>query len=171
MPGKRKNLYLYLTLACFLGIIIIFILDGYMGLYDTVTATAGEIPFTYSFEQWRDQEKHNFTPSVSIGYGQQGAFSYLIENRRFSSYSAEIEVSLWHNQEKIADIYTDSVSIKPFSKAEMTWTLESSQYLPEGLDANTSAEFTLVIKNGDTERKMLVYVFTNVNQPGIKVIP
>ncbi|GAI56646.1 unnamed protein product, partial [marine sediment metagenome] len=38
----RKNLFLYLTLACFFGLIAIFIVDGYLGIYDTIYVTAGE---------------------------------------------------------------------------------------------------------------------------------
>jgi hypothetical protein len=33
---------LYLALACFAGLIAIFIADGYLGIYDTAYVTAGE---------------------------------------------------------------------------------------------------------------------------------
>lgn len=42
MAIKRKTAHTYLTRAHFLGIIAIFIVDGYMGIYDTIYATSGE---------------------------------------------------------------------------------------------------------------------------------
>jgi hypothetical protein len=39
---QHKNLYLFLTIAFFLAIIAIFVFDGYMGVYDTVTVIAEE---------------------------------------------------------------------------------------------------------------------------------
>lgn len=42
MAIKRKTAHTYLALAHFLGIIAIFIVDGYMGIYDTIYATSGE---------------------------------------------------------------------------------------------------------------------------------
>ena len=38
----RRHLFLYLALGCFAGLIAIFIVDGYVGIYDTVYVTAGE---------------------------------------------------------------------------------------------------------------------------------
>jgi len=38
----RRYLFLYLTLACFFGLVAIFIVDGYIGIYDTLYITAGE---------------------------------------------------------------------------------------------------------------------------------
>ncbi len=40
--SMRKNLFLYLALACFVGLIAIFVVDGYMGIYDTVYITTGK---------------------------------------------------------------------------------------------------------------------------------
>ena len=42
MATKRRNLFLYLTIACFFGLIAIFIVDGYMGIYDILYVTTGE---------------------------------------------------------------------------------------------------------------------------------
>lgn len=171
MAGKRKNIYLYLALACFIGIILIFMFDGYMGLYDTLTATVGELPQVIDAEQWQQQAKFDFIPSASIGYGQQGTFSYKIDNRRFSSYSTELNVSVWRNQEKVADILAADVNVKAFDSFQAAWTFNPSTYLPDGLASNTSAEFTLLISHGDIERKLLVYVYSTANQSGIKVPP
>ena len=34
MTVKHKNIFLFLALACFVGIILIFVFDGYIGVYD-----------------------------------------------------------------------------------------------------------------------------------------
>jgi hypothetical protein len=42
MQLVRKNLFLCLTLACFVGLVAIFVVDGYTGIYDTIYITYGE---------------------------------------------------------------------------------------------------------------------------------
>ena len=42
MVIRRKMVYTYLTFARFLGSIAIFIVDGYLGIYNTTYATSGE---------------------------------------------------------------------------------------------------------------------------------
>ena len=169
MAGKRKNIYLYLALACFIGIILIFVFDGYMGLYDTATIISGEIPIKYMPEQWQDQERFGYSPSISINYGEKGYFSYELDNRQFSAYNTEIDVSLWRNQEKVADILNENINIKAFSKGQIDWVFDTKQYIPGGIPENTSTDYTVLIKHGDTERKLLIYVFNNPNS-GMKVI-
>ena len=58
MAVKHRNLYLYLTLACFLGIILIFIFDGYMGVYDSLTVTTGEQEDQIKADQWPRQGRY-----------------------------------------------------------------------------------------------------------------
>lgn len=171
MAGKSKNIFLYLTLVCFIGIILIFVFDGYLGLYDTATITVGEVPQTIGVEQWQEQAKNNFIPPASVAYGQQANYSYEIANRRFSAYDAGIDVSLWHNQEKVDDLLTDNLHIKAFGTGKMAWTFDPSTYIPDGLPVNTSVEYTIVIKHGDIERKLLVYVYSTGAPNGNKIIP
>ncbi len=171
MAKKHKSLFLFLALACFLGIILIFIFDGYMGLYDSITMTSGEIPTKVEASQWQEQDRYGFMPSMSIGYGEKGTFSYEIQNRRFTSYNTEINVSLWRNQEKAADILTETINIKSFSSSQFDWTFDTTVYIPGGLTANASDQYTIIIKHGKIERKLLVYVFSKADQSGIKIIP
>ena len=67
MATKRKSLFLYLTLACFLGLIAIFVVDGYMGVYDTFYLTTGEYEQKIGPGSWLKQDR------------------YVISNRYFSS--------------------------------------------------------------------------------------
>ena len=60
MAVKHKNLYLFLTLACFLGIVLIFVFDGYMGVYDSLVMNNGQFPQTITSDQWDQQEKFGY---------------------------------------------------------------------------------------------------------------
>jgi hypothetical protein len=171
MAGKTKNIYLALALICFIGIILIFVFDGYLGLYDTATITANEQTQVITPEQWQQGEKNLFTPSTSVAYGQQGIFSYEIANRWFSSYTPEFSVSVWKNQEKIDDLIAQDLHLKAFKSVQIAWNFIPTLYLPDGLAANASADFTIVIKHGDIERKLLVYVYGTADQSGIKIPP
>jgi hypothetical protein len=169
MASKHRNLYLYLALACFLGIILIFIFDGYMGIYDTITMTSGEIPVMVEPDQWQQQARFNFMPSTSVLYGEKVIFSYAIDNHRFSSYEADVSVSVWHNQLKVADLLSDTISAKAFDKGQLDWVFDTTQFVSGNISAGMSRDFTVAIKRGDIERKLIVYVYSDINQ--MKVIP
>jgi hypothetical protein len=167
MAAKHKTLYLYLALACFLGIILIFVFDGYTGLYDTLTVKGNDMQQIIQTDQWRQQDHLGFIPSASINYGGKVTFVYEIDNRWFTSYKADIEVSVWLNQEKAADLLSSSVNVKAFGKKRLDWTLDTASLTTDTLSANIANNFTVVIKRGDIERKVMVYVI--VNQ--LKMIP
>ena len=94
MAKKRKNLFLYLTLACFLGLVAIFIADGYLGIYDTIYITAGEREDKVEADFWLEQDRYY---SVGVNWDEKALFSYEVDNRLFSSYSTDIDVSVWRN--------------------------------------------------------------------------
>ena len=100
MATKRSNLFLYLALACFIGIIAIFVVDGYMGVYDTLNITAGEREEKIESEFWR--EGHPW--SVWANQNDKVFFRYEVDNRQFSQYSANLDVSVWRMQEKASII-------------------------------------------------------------------
>jgi hypothetical protein len=155
MTVKYKNLYLYLALACFLGVILIFIFDGYMGVYDTLTVKTGEFPQTIEPEQWAQRDR--YWP-VSIDWGSKAAFSYEVENRWFSTYKADFEVSVWHEQEKVAVLLAQPISIASFDKGQLEWILNTAELVPPDLPPEQRYNFTVVIKRGDIERNILVHV-------------
>ncbi len=75
MATKRKNLYLYLTLACFIGLIAIFIVDGYMGIYDNLFVTTGER------EEEIGRDSRPWQESVRVDWGGKAFFRYEVDNR------------------------------------------------------------------------------------------
>lgn len=155
----RKGLFLYLALACFVALIGIFFVDGYMGVYDTVYVTAGEQQQVIEPDYWL----HRYpTPSgetqityyISAQWGQKVFFRYEIDNRLFSAYSTLIQASVWKENEKVLDLFSETKSIKPFGKVSAEWTL-STEELAQPV-AGTSNQYTVKISYGEVERNIVV---------------
>ena len=155
MAVKHKNLFLYLTLACFLGLILIFIFDGYMGIYDTLSIKSGEFPQKIEADQWARQEKRS---SASVERGGKIDFTYEVDNRQFSSYTADIEVSVWHSQEKVRDLISQEMSIDSFDKGQLEWVVDTAELIPADIPPEQSYQFTVVIRRGEIERKVITYI-------------
>jgi hypothetical protein len=171
MKDKSRYIFLYLALACFLGIILIFVFDGYIGLHDSLVINSGEFPVTITTEQWDTQNRGDigFIPTASANYGENIPFTYQIENLHFSSFKSAINVSVWNNQVKLGDLYSTTVTAKAFGKGQAEWTLDTTQFISGNLTSGQSVDFTVVIQRGDVERKVIIYVYV-ANGQG-KVIP
>jgi hypothetical protein len=142
MAAKHKNIYLFLTLACFLGIVLIFLFDGYMGVYDSLRIDNGQYVQTITTEQWEDQERYGFYPSVSADRDRSVEFTYVVENHRFSAYTAAA-----------------------FGKAEFTLVLDPGRYLPPDFPAEQSYNMTVVVSRDGVERRVMVYVNPGIPKP------
>ena len=164
----RKKLFLYLTLACFFGLIAIFIVDGYMGIYDTIYITAGEREEKVEPDSWLKQDRFW---SVGVNWEEKIFFDYEVDNRRFSSYSAEIEVSVWHSQEKVADLVSRHMQIGAFDKGQLEWVLDTAELKPDDILPEQSYEFTVIIKRGQVERNIIVYINPSAYSSEAKVVP
>ncbi len=157
MATKRRNLFLYLTLACFFGLVAIFIVDGYLGIYDTLYITAGEQEQKIEPDSWLRQEKFG-ARGVGVNWGEKAFFRYELDNRRFSSYTTDIEVSVWHSQEKVRDLISQPIVIAAFDKGQLEWEIDTTELLPESIPPEQRYEFTVIIKRGEIERKIIVYI-------------
>jgi len=150
--GKKKNLYLYGVLLCFIGIIIIFFVDGYLGVYSTVYIKSMEQEQRFEFEieqEWK--------PYIFARWGDMISFRYEIDNRSFFSYPATVEVSLWRGEKQVTELFRENVSIRPFDKKTLNWMLDTAKLeQPMGSDAN----YTLKIIEGKTEQEFIVTVGT-----------
>lgn len=167
MATKSRGLFLYLTLACFFGLIAIFIVDGYMGVYDTVYLTTGEREQKIDADTWRYGDNYL---SAGVNRGEKTFFRYEIDNRRFSSYSANIEVSVWRSQEKISDLGTYPVSIGAFDKQEITWAVDAAAILLPDALPEQSYEYTVSIKGAEIERNIIL-IINPTAYPAIKPLP
>lgn len=162
---KYKSIYLYLTLACFLAIIVIFIFDGYLGLYDSLSVKGINFPQKIDTEQWQQQDEFGYAPQITIESGGDIPFTYEVDNRRFTSYEAPVDISLWHNQSKILDIKSETIALGVFGNEQMDWVLNFDEYTPDNLPAGTSYDFTILIKRGEIERRVIVYITPNFFLP------
>jgi len=151
----RKNIFLYLTIACFVGLIAIFIVDGYLGVYDTVYVTAGEREQKIEPDFWLRQDR---IWSTGANWDEKVFFRYEVDNRRFSSYTADIEVSVWRSQEKVRDLTSQPISIAAFDKGQLEWVMDTTELLPESIPPEQSYEYTVIIRRGEIERKIIVYI-------------
>ena len=155
MATKRRNLFLYLALACFTSLIAIFIVDGYMGIYDTVYITAGEHEQKIDASHWLRQDRYW---STGVERGGKAFFRYEVDNRQFSGYTADIEVSVWHSQEKVSDLISQKMSIAGFDKGQLEWTVDTTELIPADLPPEQGYQYTVVIKRGEIERKTIMQI-------------
>ncbi|OGO07436.1 MAG: hypothetical protein A2Y92_02780 [Chloroflexi bacterium RBG_13_57_8] len=155
---KHKSIYLFLTLACFVGIVLIFIFDGYLGLYETLTATGTNFPQKIDTEQWQQQEKYGGAPGINVESSGDIPFTYEVDNRRFVSYTADIDISLWHGQSRLADIKSAALALGAFGGEKVEFTVDFANYLPDNLPAQTGYDFIILIKRGEIERRVNVFL-------------
>jgi hypothetical protein len=165
MTGRYKTIYLLLTVACFLGIIAIFVFDGYMGVYDTLRMDNGQFVQTITTDQWLQQEEFGSYPSVSLDRGSNMNVSYTVENHRFSAYSADVSVSLYSGVEKLDDLAAGQVTAPAFGAGELSWVLDPSRFIPANSPPEQSYNLALVINRGGVERKVMVYIYPGVSIP------
>lgn len=167
MATKRKILYLYLTLVSFLGIIAIFVVDGYMGIYDTAYITSGEREQQIDPDVWLRQDSYH---STGVNRGDRVFFRYKVDNREFGTYTAEVDVSLWRSQQKLEDLPSQTMSVSAFGKGEIAWEVDTAQPgLVEGVSPEQSFQFTVLIKRGEIERRIIIN--TNPLPTPMKVVP
>jgi hypothetical protein len=162
----RKNLFLYLTLACFFGLIAIFVVDGYLGVYDTLYVTSGEYEEEIEADFWLRQD---WTWSTGVNWGENVFLQYEVANHLFSGYSADIAASVWHGQEKEIDLGAYPVSIDPFGKAEVEWLVDTTELLPNPPEQNY--QYSIIIKRGEIERKIIIDISAVSYPPKTEIVP
>ena len=155
MTTKRRNLYLYLTLACFVGLIAIFVVDGYLGIYDTIYIIAGEREEKVEPDFWLQQDG---SWSIGVNQDEKAFFNYEVDNRQFSNYSAEIEVSVWRSQEKVCDLLSQQLTVGAFDKGQLEWVVDTTELLPSDTPPEQGYQYTVIIKRGEVERKVIMYI-------------
>ena len=159
MATKRRNLFLYLTLACFVGLIAIFIVDGYLGIYDTIYVTAGEREQRVEADFWlRSAKWDSGAWNTQANRGDKVFFRYEVDNRRFAAYSADIEAAVWSGPIKQRDLISRQISIDAFDKVELEWVVDTTGLRPSGLPPELFYEFSVIIKRDGIERKIIVHV-------------
>ena len=149
----RGNLYLYLTLTCFFAIVAIFVIDGYLGVYDTLYITVQERVQEIEPDYWQQHRAEESGYRIGIEWGESVHFRYEIDNRTFSAYPANVKASVWKSDEEIIQLLDENVSVAPFEGVTVDWVLQPETLEEAGFEAG---EYTVKIKHGDVERKIVL---------------
>lgn len=141
-----------------------------MGIYDTTYVTVGErqeiIEPDYWLQQYPAPSGFTIDYYVPAEWGQKVFFRYEIDNRQFSAYSTTVGASLWQENEKLLDLFSEAKTIEPFGKVSAEWTLS-----PEDLEppvAGASSQYTVKVNWGEVERNIVVSFYSPV---GIEIPP
>jgi hypothetical protein len=153
MVRKPKRLFLYLAIACFAGLVAIFIVDGYMGIYDTIHITVGEREEEIKASYW---ERSDVSWWLTASASEKISFSYRIDNNQLSEYSTHIEVSVWQENEKVIDLFSQDVSIARLDEATVEWILVKDDLGDTDLETSERTQYTIRINRGDVERRIKV---------------
>lgn len=154
LKGKKS---LYLAIACFVGIVVIFFFDGYLGVYDTVRITTSELETTIEPDYWlRRFAGEPQAYYLGAEWGKKVFFHYELDNRRFSSYSTVVRASVWKENEKVLELVSEEKIIEPFDKAVVEWTIDSKALPPYVLYAGQYAEYTVKMGYGGVERRIVI---------------
>ena len=164
----RRNLCLYLAVACFVGIVAIFIVDGYLGVYDTFYITANEQEREIAPDYWLHSKREGYPYNIGAEWGEPIHFRYEVDNRCLSSYSTAIEASIWKENKKIFDLCIEDKLIKPFDKVMVEWTLDSEQLQSRGFSVG---EYTVKVERKGVERKIIVGYHTASSGPLYPITP
>jgi hypothetical protein len=170
MKSKKGRLFLYIAIACFAGIVAIFVVDGYLGIYDTFHISVGEYPAqTITADYWLREDYDYEVPypvgterdrsaycCISADWDQDITFEYVIENHAASAYSDHIEVSLWQKGEKIKDLFSQDISARPFDETSVEWTVSTDDIGVNEPTAEYSYVYTVLVKRGEVERNIIV---------------
>jgi hypothetical protein len=161
----RRNLFLYLALACLAALVAIFVLDGYRGIYDTVYVTATEMEQKIGPDFWQVQPvSRTYSYQIGAEWGETVHFRYQINNRSFSTYSATVEASLWKSNEKLMDLFRQDIRLSNFDEITLEWTLSSQEMIKAGLEI---VQYTIKITRGEIELgRGIVLGFYNPEEPG-----
>lgn len=168
---KTKNLYLYLALICFACIVAIFVVDGYFGVYDIVYVTSQEHEQKIEPDYWQQPWLKEQGYGVGTSWGEPVYFKYKIDNRTFSIHEAEVEASIWKSGEKIKQLLDESVSVAPFKDATVEWKLQPEDLGEADLGLGGYREYTVHIRFGDIERKIILSYYREVSGYPEKGVP
>ncbi len=102
--------------------------------------------------------------------GEKAFVRYEVDNRQFSRYEADIEVSVWQMQAKVKDVLSQHMALGAFSKGQIEWEIDSAELIPPDATPEQEFNYTLKIKRGEIERNIILYI-NPVPYPVIKTVP
>ena len=190
MTNKRRNLFLYLALACFGGIIALLVMGGCLGIFDTIYITTHGYtsPTTTGQQEIKVEPTFWLRPDydwawdppyvvIEVVANEKVYFRYEQDKRRLSSYAANIEISVWsanmevspwRAQERVLSLVSEPIVVAPFGKGQVEGVLDTSklelgQIPPDQYEY--SVKYSVVIKHGEIERKVLLLFIPELRPP------
>ncbi len=157
--SKARLVYLYIAIACFTGIILIFVFDGYMGRVRTLEIDNGRYTQVFD-EQWMQEQSNQWTPSFNAQPDDTITFTYTLENRVFSDIDEDFRVYLKDEPDTI--FVEDVISAGAFGTDSITWTIETNDLLPPSYTAGNEFNFEFVISAGEEELELNIMIFAQV---------
>ncbi len=158
----NKNLYLCLALACFAGILAVFIVDGYLGIYDTLYIKYLESEQKIEADAWREPWIKEQGYGIGVAWGEPIHFRYKIENRTFSTYQVDVRASCWKSGERIAQLLDQSISIAPFDEVELDWTLRPEVLGKASIGIGEQEQYSVRINLGRVEHKVVLSYYRGI---------
>ena len=146
----RRYLFLCLALVCFVGLVAIFMVDGYLGIYDTLYVTAEEYEQKIEPEFWL---REHWVWSTGVSWDEKVFFRYEVDNRQFSPYSTTIKTTVWKENAKITELLAEDKVVKSFDKMTVEWTLDPKELESRGF---SEGQYTIKIERNGVERKIIV---------------
>ena len=146
---KHRFLYLYLALACFVGILLIFVFDGYMGRYITLNMDNGRYSQLLESGWWEVEEKYAGYNSFSGERDDVFTFTLKLENRCFTSFSEPVHVSLQDVSGNGPEIFEGMLEADAFGKAEVSWKLPAADLVPTDFAPDSYLTTNMVIQIGE----------------------
>jgi hypothetical protein len=172
MAAKKHNsVFLFLALACFLGIVIIFVADGYMGLYDSLLLDTGTYQQNITADQWARPERYGGSFNVGAPSNGKIDFTYTVENHRFSGYNAPLQVSLLYNDVNIKNVLSQEINTPAFGKQIFQWTIDSASLVTTNFTAGQNYYFNVDIKRGNITREVILNIYAAGTVNSIKIPP
>jgi len=171
---NRSNLYLYLAMVCFAGILSIFVADGYLGIYDTLYVTTQEREQVIEPDYWQQRWVKEGYEGYSLGarWGEPIPFRYEIDNRSFWTYSVDVEVSVWKGgQEVVVLLNKAEISVAPFKKTVVDWILRPEDLGESNPVSGEYREYTVRIRRGEIERIIILSYYPDAAVYPEKVPP
>lgn len=157
--SRSGYLYLGLTLACFFAIVGIFIVDGYLGLYDTLYITYQEYEQQIEFE--RQQYNYGILGREGAYFGGEivaGAsalYRYRIDNRTFFPCEGQLTVSLWKGGHKLADLVEREIKLAAFGSTVVEWTVSPDKVAGVDSAVEEYTNYTVKIGFAGKERRVV----------------
>lgn len=153
---RSGYVHLGLALACFLVILCIFIVDGYLGVYDTLYITYGEYEQKIEFESQQYAETGGTYFGGEIVAGTSALYRYRIDNRTFRPYEGQLTVSLWKSGNRLADLADRQVKLASFGSTLIEWTISSDKLASVDVSTEEYTNYTVKINFAGKERRVIL---------------